>query len=786
MGIVMPMAPAHAQATRDYAIPAGDLAEAINSFAEQSGVQLLYDAALTRGRRTAGLNGRFGTAAGLSRLLAGSGLTFRQKGPNIFTLEAAPQASGNAVHLGSVRVEGSVLGTRPPQPEVGTLSPVYAGGQVARGGKLGMLGDRDMMDQPFNQTSYTKELIQDQQVRLIGEVLENDPSAQTTNSTTGHDAINIRGFHNGNGFILFNGLQGIVTGTLSSVPAESFERVEVLKGPNVLLNGNVGKVGGVINMTPKRAGDAPLTQATIDYMSDSQIGGHVDIGRRFGGEQQFGIRFNGVYRDGDTAVDRQSRRTALGAVGLDYRGERLRLDADLGAQELDLQGMRRISRPVTGVTVPRAPDSSTNWFDPAEYVHTELYYGAARGEFDLLDQLTVFAAVGGSDLRYQRLMSGRNITNLNGDLAAGSIEDTVGQRIQSTTAEAGLRGTFDTGVVHHQVTLSAMSALRREGRTIAAGSTPFPASNVYNPVFGASPTPPRVDFGTARKRVRDHYSSIAIADTISALDDRVQLTVGARLQKVEVTNFNQNSGAISSAYDEDAVTPMVGVVVKPVERLSVYANYIQALQAGASAPTTAANAGEVLPPYKTAQYELGAKRDFGTLTATVAVYQITQPSAYTNPNTNRFDADGEQRHRGVDFNLFGEVVKGFRVLGGVAYIDSELRNTLRGANDGNQGIGVSKWRLVMGAGWDAPFVPGLTLTARGVHNDAAYLDPANRQRVPAWNRLDLGARYRLTERVMLRANVENAFDGDYWTTAGDSEIILSAPRSFRLSATIDF
>jgi iron complex outermembrane receptor protein len=207
--------------------------------------------------------------------------------------------------------------------------------------------------------------------------------------------------------------------------------------------------------------------------------------------------------------------------------------------------------------------------------------------------------------------------------------------------------------------------------------------------------------------------------------------VGARLQKVEVTNFNQNSGAISSAYDEDAVTPMVGVVVKPVERLSVYANYIQALQAGASAPTTAANAGEVLPPYKTAQYELGAKRDFGTLTATVAVYQITQPSAYTNPNTNRFDADGEQRHRGVDFNLFGEVVKGFRVLGGVAYIDSELRNTLRGANDGNQGIGVSKWRLVMGAGWDAPFVPGLTLTARGVHNDAAYLDPANRQRVPA-------------------------------------------------------
>ena len=171
---------------------------------------------------------------------------------------------------------------------------VYVGGQVVCGGKFGMLGDRDMMDQLFNQTSYTKELIQDQQVWLIGEVFENDPSAQTTNSTIGHDVINIRGFHNGNGFILFNGLQGIVIGMLSLVLVESFEWVEVFKGSNVLFNGNVGKVGGVINMIFKWAGDVSLIQVIIDYMLDSQIGGYVDIGWWFGGEQQFGIRFNGL------------------------------------------------------------------------------------------------------------------------------------------------------------------------------------------------------------------------------------------------------------------------------------------------------------------------------------------------------------------------------------------------------------------------------------------------------------------------------------------------------------
>ena len=45
------------------------------------------------------------------------------------------------------------------------LSPAYAGGQVARGGRLGMLGNVDVMDSPFNATNYTMSLIQAQQAQ---------------------------------------------------------------------------------------------------------------------------------------------------------------------------------------------------------------------------------------------------------------------------------------------------------------------------------------------------------------------------------------------------------------------------------------------------------------------------------------------------------------------------------------------------------------------------------------------------------------------------------------------
>jgi len=60
----------------------------------------------------------------------------------------------------------------------GRLKAPYAGGQVARGGRVGILGSKDMLDTPFGITSYTQKLIQDQQAASIGEVLLNDPAVR--------------------------------------------------------------------------------------------------------------------------------------------------------------------------------------------------------------------------------------------------------------------------------------------------------------------------------------------------------------------------------------------------------------------------------------------------------------------------------------------------------------------------------------------------------------------------------------------------------------------------------
>jgi len=140
------------------------------------------------------------------------------------------------------------------------------------------------------------------------------------------------------------------------------ERIEVLKGPGALMYGvspNSG-VGGVINIVPKRALDEDLTRFTGSYASDSQVGGHLDISRRFGEENQFGLRFNGSLQGGDTAVDNQKREVDIGAIALDYRGERLRLNLDYISQKESFDGASRPFTVATGVDVPSAANGRTS------------------------------------------------------------------------------------------------------------------------------------------------------------------------------------------------------------------------------------------------------------------------------------------------------------------------------------------------------------------------------------------------------------------------------------------
>ncbi|HYG12927.1 MAG TPA: TonB-dependent receptor, partial [Methylophilaceae bacterium] len=180
--------------------------------------------------------------------------------------------------------------------------------------------------------------------------------------------------------------------------------------------------------------------------------------------------------------------------------------------------------------------------------------------------------------------------------------------------------------------------------------------------------------------------------------------------------------------------------------------------------------------------------DWGKFATTVSLFEIERPSGVLNPG-GVFSVNGEQRNRGVELNVFGEVVDHVRLLGGFAYTDGKLTKTEGGSFDDNYAVAVPKVQANLGAEWDTLFIPGLTLNARAVYTGKQYVDQANNLSIPQWTRFDIGARYKTVLNdtpVVLRANVENLFDKAYWGSSNDGYLYVGAPRTLLLSATVDF
>ncbi|MFC3230982.1 TonB-dependent siderophore receptor [Marinibaculum pumilum] len=768
------------QAARAFAIPAQSLAAALRQFRAQSGLQLAYRTEDVRGVQSPGFTGSARPEDALQALLSGTGLRYDLSAPGTVTIARTTDRTG-AIALDAVTVEGE--GGAPAQALIGTKPAPFAGGQVARGGQVGMLGNRDFMDTPYSTTSYTVETIENQQALLVGDLMANDPSVRSDyGRARGSEEFTIRGLTVFNRDMSYNGLYGIAP--FYTTPVASLERVEVLKGPNALLNGMspYGSIGGTINVVPKRAGDTPLTRVTPMYISDAQVGGQVDVGRRFGRDKAFGVRVNGLYRNGDTPVENQSQENGNASVGMDYRGERVRLEADLSYAVNNTDAQQGLLFDFA-FPVPTAPDSTSNFFQPWTYYDEQNVFGMVRGEVDILDNVTAYAAAGARRTDLDSLQTTWLLQNNAGLIA--SRPHYINAYDVTRSGELGIRGDFQTGGIRHEVTLSGSKYHEEYGQLSTRLTTIF--SNLYEPVEVARPVLP--SYGDIPKTAESDLTSFALADVLSVWGDRVQLTLGARRQQVGSTNFNGTTGAITSEYDKSRVTPTLGILVKPWQNVSLYGSYIEGLQQGPTAPNTAVNAGEVFPPFQSKQIEVGVKVDHGDIGATLSAFQITQPNGLTDPTTNVFGVDGEQRNRGIELNLFGEVTETVRLLGGVMYLDADLVQTQGGINDGNTAVAAPRFQGVMGAEWDTPFLHGLTLTGRGIYSSPQYLDAANTLELPQWVRFDIGARYRLTlggNPVTIRANVENLLDNDYWASAARETLVQGAPRTFLVSTSFDF
>ncbi|OOF38762.1 TonB-dependent receptor [Rodentibacter mrazii] len=679
------------------------------------------------------------------------------------------------------------------------LAKEFSGGQVASGTRVGILGNKANLENPFATTGYTNKFIQDKQARSVADVLKNDPNIRVARGFGNfQESYFMRGFITNSDDILYNGLYGLLP--RQYIASEMFERVEVQRGASAFLNGAApsgGSIGGTIALMPKRAPSEDLNRLNIGISSNERTNVGADVSRRFGDSKEFGVRLNAAHTEGESAIDNDKARNTVFHLGLDWKGEKARISADLGYQKNHLSSPRpSVTLAGTVTEVPSAPKATSNWGQHWTYSEERDVFGTLRAEYDFLPNFTGYAAYGFHDGKESNVLANLTVRDNNGNGTEYRFDNTRRNIIH--TGEVGLKGNFETASVGHEWTLNINRYQeKRKNAYVMDWQNAF-ATNIYSPIYldGIAYSPNALrgnDLGSPALTNRVVLTSVALADTLSFLDKTLQVTLGARWQQLSTKDFAYNTGVQSASYKEARITPSMGIVYRFTPELSVYGNYIENLAQGGSAPSPAINQGETLKPYVSKQKEIGVKYEsqngFG---ASLALFSTEKPRGYLGAN-NFYTTKGKDRHNGAEINIYGQVAQNIRLLGGVTLLQAKQRDTGSSTTEGKYTIGVPKFQGNLGLEYDVKAIDGLTLESRLTYTASSYANAQNTLKVKGWTRVDVGARYIAiigNTPVTLRARLDNLTNKKYWESVGGypnyGYLVSGAPRTLSVSATIDF
>ena len=285
--------------------------------------------------------------------------------------------------------------------------------------------------------------------------------------------------------------------------------------------------------------------------------------------------------------------------------------------------------------------------------------------------------------------------------------------------------------------------------------------------------------------------AVYIQDQITILP-QVKAVLGLRYDNFD-TNFINNRTGDRFHTTDGLLSPRAGLIYKPIETVSIYGNYSLSYVPRAGdqlASLTLSNAA--LKPEQFMNLEVGAKWDLRPdLSLTAALYQLERSNVIApvpNDPTRTMLVDG-QRARGAEVGLAGRITPRWSVMGGYAYTDAEITQTITSgqttAPAGAVVAQVPKHTVSMWNRYD--FTPFLGLGLGVVHRSSMYAALDNTVLLPGFTRMDAAMFVRLNKVLRVQANIENLADVDYIASANNNNNIMpGAPRIYRLTVVANF
>lgn len=663
-----PMA-AMAQSSRSYDIPAGPLAVALNRYAEESGVRLVYDATLAEGLSSPGLKGAYTPRQALSRLLDGSGLVQRSTGSGSITIERAPTGGRDTVSLGTVRVQGSedaMVGgyeslTSDPVATEGTGSYAAQGSTIFK-------SPLTQKETPLSLSVLTRQRLDDQNLFNIRDALTQLPGLNV-NRAGETNTFYSRGYSVNT---QVDGVPMSSGGNANRFDMAIYDRVELLRGPSGTVQG-VGAIGGTVNLVRKRPTTEFIVNGDLSYGSWNNLRGSMDVSGPVNDSGSIRGRAVVAYQDRDYFYDyvHNDQVTAYGVMEFDL-GSATTLGATVsytyskrrgqyyGIPEALVSQVSRSTYPGvswTGATVRASElgadlthDFGGGWKGSIKYIHRE------------------------SEFKYGYLVP------LGSPATPTSFTIFLAYKPQGHDTNDGIDASI-SGPIHflggdHFLTV---------GGNYDRSNTLFDSPSTV--VFGNAISPDIDEADISAASNFTNYKLVQWAPYVQAKIDLIEgvtLTTGGRLSRYRnhYRYLRPSGNTEPAAYGKanGRFTPYAGLTWDVTKSVSLYASYADIFQP----QTLTSFEGVPFPPVVGWQGEGGVKASLleGKLNAALSYYRIREKNralpdldpAHVNCGYDGgtcYVASGLVQSQGIDFEVTGSPMPGLQLQASYTYNKNE-------------------------------------------------------------------------------------------------------------------
>lgn len=640
--------------------------------------------------------------------------------------------------------------------------------------------DLELRDIPQSLEVRTQQMLKDfggtQRTDDLGKTVAGVNLVWQGNGGTNVPMFNIRGFPN-NADNFKDGYRR-TGGRLTTQDLAYVEQVEFLKGPSSLIYGNLDSLGGIVNFVSKRPKVTPIRRIDFTTGQFDFYRGTIDVGDALNQDKSLLYRVNMAFEDGNSFRDFAHHGTQAFALALSYRPNennywQLLVDYTqsklLGDFGLPITPLYQQLPTTLYVQEPNF-DHTDVWTlnTTLEYEHSfnakwKFSLGFSSGLSDWVEFYTRFTQPQAGSFLLPRHMNTEHVLWNNRDF------------------EAKLNGSFNLFAMQHKL-LVGMSYLENDQLLDKIRSGGFTDFDMRNPVYGKIDDISQLPEGIL---VVNNYTLAPYVQDLITLMPKLKLMLGGRYDFVrQYSDKQQFFGVNRSDAQEDAqFTPRAALIYQPFLSTSVYFSYSTSF---AQRINNLLDDTQRYKPEKGTQYEFGIKQTvFDTLSLNIAAYELIRSNAVVSDirKQDRSFQIGEQRSRGLEVDLSGELGEHLRLTASYALTKAEVtRDNVMPA--GTERYGVPRHAMsIFGVYHFTEALPGVEIGTGMNYSSKTQAQMPNTFEIDANWQWDAMVNYQLNKIFKVQLNLKNITnERNYVVSADYGYISPLMPRT--LSATI--